>query len=636
MSVTNISPADMTAELVKSSAAFTGKDNVRVVVGGSKAHYDMRTKTLYYPEIKKEITPSEAAVSRGYVDHECGHEQFTDRTAWANAIESKGSIKGYKEALNAFDDFQVDSNVIARRPGTKYNLEALEDALLDKNIESVEKAAAIGATIAATPDNLESISSIANLVARYNHLFDTKREKLDALVGALPEDTRKLVDNYSKSLVNHTKSTADAATLAATLAEELKALADEQEQEEPEQDDGEGEAKLPPTSSDEDAEQEGEGEPVAKQGEPDPSVKGTFDRDTENVIKEIAGSELKVTSSAFPWPSIHPSMDVTLRVGEKSPLNTTEFNKFCNKERMLKEGGTYYNQLMNNIPASTAHAKALFERAFFAERNRSWDARKDFGRFDTRLAVAAMGGDPNVYLRRSKRPEAHTAVTIMVDASGSMEGSKWETALQAAGIISDALRNSLVSVRIVAFSNHCCISLDYNKQNNERILRDILKVEDSVAQQAMLDELRDLGRQGRRSWGNVIWEIKGWNSVMSDVGRYIGHAYNSIDLRSNNADGKMVWDCYLDLQKRPEPRKILMVLSDGAPCSNGGGKEKEELKEATRRIEAAGDVSLIGIGFYSTAVKLYYQNHVLVNSDEALSKTMLAQLSTLLTQEGKR
>jgi cobaltochelatase CobT len=108
-----------------------------------------------------------------------------------------------------------------------------------------------------------------------------------------------------------------------------------------------------------------------------------------------------------------------------------------------------------------------------------------------------------------------------------------------------------------------------------------------------------------------------------------------------NIDGESILWAYTRLRARREQRKILMIISDGAPVddstlsANSGAYLDRHLRETIGRIERAGDVELLAIGIGHDVTR-YYSRAVTLHDVEQLGDTMLAQLTSLFSPEDVR
>jgi cobalamin biosynthesis protein CobT len=183
----------------------------------------------------------------------------------------------------------------------------------------------------------------------------------------------------------------------------------------------------------------------------------------------------------------------------------------------------------------------------------------------------------------------NTAVHILVDWSGSMSGEKQKfaaaSAMRAANVFGRCL---LMPVMVSSFTTHCTKS-DIA----------ILKHFDTPRSDKAMAE--DFANWTKWSGGN------------------------------NDADAVM-W-AYRRLNERKEPRKLLIVMSDGAPAGAYKGNSHDALLAATRHIQDTTDTELFGLGIKSKAVELYYDNYEIVNQLEDINGALLDVLKRSVSYE---
>ena len=99
---------------------------------------------------------------------------------------------------------------------------------------------------------------------------------------------------------------------------------------------------------------------------------------------------------------------------------------------------------------------------------------------------------------------------------------------------------------------------------------------------------------------------------------------------NNNDDAGAVYAAAERLAARPEARKVLLVLSDGAPSHTGTYHAEKHLKDAVRRVTAAG-IDTAGLGIQSTEVRKFYPVHAVTHDLSDLATSAINLLKQLLT-----
>lgn len=250
------------------------------------------------------------------------------------------------------------------------------------------------------------------------------------------------------------------------------------------------------------------------------------------------------------------------------------------------------------------------ERAIAARSLATWEAGRRSGRLHaanlSRLAV----GDPRVFRRKHETTSKDVAVSLVIDASGSMSGSKIHTATQAAYALSSVLERIGISHEVVAFTTgEPCA--DYTTLEGEQ---------------------RKIGRRFTRIEGLYMPILKGFNErLKTEVKERFGWLPNSRILR-NNIDGECVEIAARRLMGRREAGKVMIVLSDGAPAGQGDmAALQRHLKQVVKNVEKAG-VKTVGIGIESSEVTKFYPKNIVLHNVAELPDRVIKELRHLLVQ----
>lgn len=199
-----------------------------------------------------------------------------------------------------------------------------------------------------------------------------------------------------------------------------------------------------------------------------------------------------------------------------------------------------------------------------------------------RLAMPPVdGGEWNkkLFYQFENKKELNTVIHVLTDWSGSMQGTKMVHAADASGRLVYVFDRVLrVPVQLAAFTNgrtRCDIGL--------------------------IKAFGDKSISPRQ--------------IAENFSKF--YKYSS----ANNDADSVMW-AYNQLLQRKEKRKILLVLSDGAPAGSWAGSSSSNLLHVTKSIEKAGKVELYGIGIESNAVKTYYSNCKVLNDSDEINKTL--------------
>lgn len=260
-------------------------------------------------------------------------------------------------------------------------------------------------------------------------------------------------------------------------------------------------------------------------------------------------------------------------------------------------------------------AKRL-QRVLLAQQKRHWQFDLDEGQLDT-ARLSRIISDPLMSLSFKAESDAlfqNTALTLLIDNSRSMLGKPIMTAAVAADILARTLERFGVTVEILGFTT-CHLHRGLSTQAWEQ--------QGSPENPGRLNDLR-----------HIIY--KAADTPYRLARRNIGLMLDQ-DILKQNIDGEALSWAYKRLQRRPQQRRILMTLSDGAPVdtstqgANSGDYLLRHLQSIIHDIEASSSVELMAIGIghdvsdlYSRAVTVFEARH--------LGPVMLNQLESLFCQ----
>tara|TARA_B100000767_G_C19686333_1_gene501949 strand:- start:402 stop:1241 length:840 start_codon:yes stop_codon:yes gene_type:complete len=259
------------------------------------------------------------------------------------------------------------------------------------------------------------------------------------------------------------------------------------------------------------------------------------------------------------------------------------------------------------------------QRKLLAKQNRSWDFDLEEGLLDTsKLTRIIMDPFNSLSFKKEKDVEfKDTLVTILIDNSGSMRGKPISVAAICADILSRTLERCLVKVEVLGFTT---------KHWKGGSCREKWMKNDKPALPGRLNDLR-----------HIIYKSADtpWRQSKKNMGLMLKEG-----LLKENIDGEALKWAYSKMAKRKEERKILMVISDGAPVddstlsSNSSDFLENNLKSVVKWIEQNSTIELLAIGI-GHDVKRYYSRAVKIADVQDLGDVMINQLTDLFVEEGK-
>jgi cobaltochelatase CobT len=256
------------------------------------------------------------------------------------------------------------------------------------------------------------------------------------------------------------------------------------------------------------------------------------------------------------------------------------------------------------------------QRRLMAQQTRAWDFDLEDGLLDvSRLARVVTTPTASLSYKRERETDFRdTVVTLLIDNSGSMRGRPITVAAMCGDILARTLERCAVKVEVLGFTTRAW----KGGQSRERWVQD-----GKPRNPGRLNDLR-----------HIIYKSADapWRRSRKNLGLMLREG-----LLKENIDGEaLVW-AYRRLLARTEHRRILMVISDGAPVDdstlsvNPGNYLERHLRQAIHDIETRGAVELVAIGIGHDVTR-YYRRAVTIVDAEELGGTMMRQLTSLFDE----
>jgi cobaltochelatase CobT len=291
---------------------------------------------------------------------------------------------------------------------------------------------------------------------------------------------------------------------------------------------------------------------------------------------------------------------------------TVEAIELCDEEELGRLRAYLDQQLLHLQGAVTKLANRL-QRRLMAQQSRSWDFDQEEGLLDAaRLARVIVNPAHSLSYKVERDTEFRdTVVTLLIDNSGSMRGRPISIAAISADILARTLERCGVKVEILGFTTRAW----KGGQAREKWL--------SEGRPPLPGRLNDLR--------HIVYKKadEPWRRARKNLGLMMREG-----LLKENIDGEALLWAHNRLIARPEERRILMVISDGAPVDdstlsvNSGTYLERHLRQVIGWIEARSPVELVAIGIGHDVTR-YYARAVTIMDAEQLGGTMIEQLAGL-------
>ena len=604
------SPAELFKRLLgQTTRALSADPETEVRFGGESVRVAGTEARIPVPP--RRLDPKRLAVSRGQADGAALRLAHHDESLHAklSPVNNEGAL-----IHTALENMRIEALGEQHLAGLGDNLAAaLEKTLEDKGYARMEDRQDV------------PLADIVSLIAR------------ERMTGrAVPEPARKLVEMWREELESKAGEALDKladpqtikdqsafADLIRGVLEDLGLDDERSREEEPEEDEDTQEE-----DTDEDTPQDAD-----DQDDQEDEDDGEDEQESVPELGEAREGEAEIQDQPADWDETDEDAEARAQAemsqrgelpedaGDKYHAYTMEYDEIiqptdiCDPEELSRLRQSLDQQL-EGLHAVVARLANRLQRRLLAQQNRAWQFDLDEGILDAaRLArVVVDPTQPLSYKQEKDQPFKDTSVTLLIDNSGSMRGKPISVAALCADILARTLERCGVSVEILGFTTRAWKGgksrekwvLDGRPKNPGRLndLRHIIYKPASMPWRRAKDNLALMLKEG---------------------------------LLKENIDGEALQWAHERLIGRPEARRILMVISDGAPVddttssANGAGYLDRHLREVIGYIENASPVELLAIGIGHDVTR-FYRRALTIADVEQLGGAMTDQLAALFDE----
>jgi cobaltochelatase CobT len=457
------------------------------------------------------------------------------------------------------------------------------------------------------------------------------REKMDA--SAVPDSARHIISLWRDTLgqdaelalaelasaradQSHYTRAARKLLAALDLAEAETDAADDDDGQEGE--DGGEETTQQDNSQDGDSEAQSE-ENATLAAQPEISEGEAADQDTSDESESDEVSAEADEAPAGPQQRRQPKISedhITYRAFTRANDEEIDADALCDPEE-LSRLRQQLDQQLQHMHAVVAKLANRLQRRLLAQQTRAWEFDLEEGMLDS-ARLSRIIVDPLLaltYKRERDTDFRDTVVTLLIDNSGSMRGRPITVAAMCGDILARTLERCSVKVEVLGFTTRAW----KGGQSREQWI--------AAGKPPMPGRLNDLR--------HIIYKAADtpWRRSRKNLGLMLREG-----LLKENVDGEALLWAYRRLLNRPEHRRILMVISDGAPVDdstlsvNSGNYLERHLRDVIREIENRELVELVAIGIGHDVTR-YYRRAVTIVDAEELGGTMMRKLTELFDED---
>jgi cobaltochelatase CobT len=562
------------------------------------------------PEPPRKMAPRDAAILRGHADamalRLAVHDQALHRRLSPQA-------QGARDAFEAIEQARVESVGARRMEGVRSNIAAMLDdrfhrAHLDgvNSIEDAPLADALGMIVRERLAGFETPPAARPVVDLWRaHIEQKAGGDLDRLVDAV-EDQRAFARLAHKVLAD--------LDLEEASADELDSEESESEDDNPSDKPDEGEADVGQT-------EQGEASDIeAAEGSQDEFQEGDLEA-MEAPSGELSEEEAEGEADEAAQSRRRDGAADAAKGPDYKPF-TTKFDEEVAAEDLceadeLERLRSYLDKQLAALSNVVGRLANRLQRRLMAQQNRAWQFDLEEGILDTaRLPRIVIDPQQPLSFKREKDTDFRdTVVSLVIDNSGSMRGRPITVAATCADILARTLERCGVKVEILGFTTR-------NWKGGQS--RETWLAMGKPASPGRLNDLR-----------HIIYKAADapWRRARRNLGLMMREG-----LLKENIDGEALDWAHKRLLGRSEQRRILMMISDGAPVDdstlsvNPGNYLEKHLRAVIEEIETRSPVELIAIGIGHDVTR-YYKRAVTIVDAEELGGVMTEKLAELFAED---
>ena len=355
-----------------------------------------------------------------------------------------------------------------------------------------------------------------------------------------------------------------------------------------------------------------------KEEETQASLDSDYDIDEYKLDEQLVDTDSDQPSNENVFQKKINELHLDYRIFTNKYDEITKAENLENSEEAIKLRKTLDQQLIGFQDLITKLANKL-QRQLLAKQNRSWKFDLEEGLLDSsKLPRIIMDPYNSLSFKKEKDLDfKDTIVTLLIDNSGSMRGRPITIAAICADILSRTLERCSVKVEILGFTTK-------NWKGGQS--REFWNKQGKPKTPGRLNDLRHIIYKGADTH---------WRQAKNNLGLMLKEG-----LLKENIDGEAILWAFNRLKKRKEERKILMVISDGAPVDdstlsvNSGDFLEKHLKKIVKFIEDKSEIEVLAIGI-GHDVSRYYNRAIKITDVNELGDVMISQLSSLFENKNK-
>ena len=564
--------------------------------------------SIRLPQISRRMSREEVLVARGTSDALALYHRYHNEKTHARYVPEGGIAQ---EIYEAMETARCEALGARDMPGTAGNIDAKIASETDRVGYRDIKDRSDAPLSDAAGFLIRSLATGRELPEGAQNVLNLWRDFLETQAGKTIENVSNQLEDQSQ-FAKFARQVITDLGYGDQLGNDPDNLDDEDEEEF--QDDADEESNPDSTGDEDSQDEESDANPEQSQEEQQDAGQASVSLDDDNSDDMSEETELPEGESPIEPPAPQP-------ISEADP-NYTVFAKEYDEEVHADELAepvelerlrAYLDQQLEPLKGAVSRLANKLQRRLQAQQNRSWLFDLEEGILDAgRLArVVANPTTPLSFKMEQDTEFRDTVVTLLLDNSGSMRGRPISIAAICADVLARTLERCSVKVEILGFTTRAW----KGGQSRERWLN-----EGRPQQPGRLNDLRHIIYKGADA---------PWRRSRPNLGLMMKEG-----LLKENIDGEALEWAHRRMIARAEQRKILMVISDGAPVDdstlsvNPANYLEKHLRDVIDMVERRKAVELLAIGIGHDVTR-YYERAVTITDVEQLAGAMTEQLAAL-------
>ena len=559
------------------------------------------------PQVSRRMTRDEILLARGTADAFALRRRYHDPAVHRRYLPS-GEMAA--ELYEAMETARCEAVGARAMPGTASNIDAkIASEAGRKGYAQITQASEAPLSVAAGY-LIRQLATGRDLPPAAQHVLDLWRDFLEGSAAETLPGLEGCLESQA-AFARFARQVIDDLGYGDQLGEDPDATEDEDEPDsaEEQQEDTESE-----DSDQDDSQQDDEARADEEQEATDDSAEARVSMEDSDDTDASEDTELPEGEAPLEPPPPAPVSDADPAYA----VFTTDFDEVIEATELaepeeLERLRAYLDKQLEPLKGAVSRLANKLQRRLLAQQNRSWEFDLEEGILDAgRLARVVANPTTPLSFKIEKDTEFRdTVVTLLLDNSGSMRGRPISIAAICADVLARTLERCSVKVEILGFTTRAW----KGGQSREKWLK-----EGRSQRPGRLNDLR-----------HIIYKSADapWRRSRDNLGLMMKEG-----LLKENIDGEALEWAYRRATTRPEARKILMVISDGAPVDdstlsvNPANFLEKHLRDVIAMIERRKTVELIAIGIGHDVTR-YYDRAVTITDVEQLAGAMTEQLAAL-------